>query len=452
MFFRKKKDTPPPSSETPTPVDAGHFRIEAKSPSEALKPVVTPPPPPEVETRRRDIGGGSFVQRLSALLTFLIVLGGLCFFGLIMAQNRIQAPGPLESTKVVVIPRNTGTAEIADILMREGVISQKMLFQTAVWFGKNKGTLKAGEFQFKAGASIAEAIDILVQGRSILHTVSIPEGLTSDQIVARLLESDILTGEINETPREGSLLPDTYKFERNDTRQQIIERMQAAQKQALAQIWARRSPDIPLKSPQELVILASIVEKETGRADERSRVASVFINRLNKSMKLQSDPTIVYGLVGGKGTLGRGIKRSEIDRATPYNTYVIEGLPPGPIANPGRAAMEAVANPSRTKDLFFVADGSGGHTFSETYEQHNRNVQRWRQIEKAKPATDEQNDMVDRLDPTAEANEKPPQTQPAAPARGKGFDASEGTEKDPLKNKTYDLNSMQVIPNNMKLQ
>ena len=161
--------------------------------------------------------------------------------------------------------------------------------------------------------------------------------------------------------------------------------MQAAQRQALEQIWQRRSPRLPIKSPQELVILASIVEKETGRADERTRVAGVFINRLMKRMKLQSDPTIVYGLVGGKGTLGRGILRSEIETATPYNTYVVEGLPPGPIANPGRAALEAVANPSRTKDLYFVADGSGGHAFAETYDQHQRNVARWRQIEKGRP-------------------------------------------------------------------
>ena len=202
---------------------------------------------------------------------------------------------------------------------------------------------------------------------------------------------------MTETPREGSLLPDTYKFERGTTRQQIVGTMQTAQRQAIEQIWQRRSSDLPIKSPQELIILASIVEKETGRADERTRVAGVFINRLMKRMKLQSDPTIVYGLVGGKGTLGRGILRSEIEAATPYNTYVVEGLPPGPIANPGRAALEAVANPSRTKDLYFVADGSGGHAFAESYDQHQRNVTRWRQIEKSRPAPGA--DEVDRVVP-----------------------------------------------------
>jgi UPF0755 protein len=241
--------------------------------------------------------------------------------------------------------------------------------------------------------------------------------------------------------------------------------MQAAQRQALNQIWQRRSPEVPIRSPQELVILASIVEKETGRADERTRVAGVFINRLAKRMKLQSDPTIVYGLVGGKGTLGRGIMRGEIEAATPYNTYVIEGLPPGPIANPGRAALEAVANPSRTKDLYFVADGSGGHAFAETYDQHQRNVARWRQIEKTRATTDPDN--VDRIEPDADplspagaaggVNQELRGTADAAPlpggrpsgrqqGRARGFDASEGTDRDPLKNKTFDLNNPKNVP------
>ena len=169
-------------------------------------------------------------------------------------------------------------------------------------------------------------------------------------------------------PREGTLLPETYKFPRGTTREQVIQRMQQTQKRVLAEIWERRNPDVLVKSPEQLITLASIIEKETGRADERSRVAAVFTNRLRQRIKLQSDPTIIYGLVGGKGTLGRPIKRSEITQPSPYNTYVIEGLPPGPIANPGRASLEAAANPARTRDLFFVADGTGGHTFTETYD------------------------------------------------------------------------------------
>ena len=195
------------------------------------------------------------------------------------------------------------------------------------------------------------------------HSVTIPEGLTSEQIVTRLVDNDIFAGSVRELPREGTLLPETYKFPRGTTREQVIQRMQQTQKRVLAEIWERRNPDVLVKSPEQLITLASIIEKETGRADERSRVAAVFTNRLRQRIKLQSDPTIIYGLVGGKGTLGRPIRRSEIQQPSPYNTYVIEGLPPGPIANPGRASLEAAANPARTRDLFFVADGSGGHTF-----------------------------------------------------------------------------------------
>ena len=201
-------------------------------------------------------------------------------------------------------------------------------------------------------------------------------------------------------PREGTLLPETYKFPRGTSREQVIQRMQQTQKRMLAEIWERRNPDIPVKSPEQLVTLASIIEKETGKADERSRVAAVFVNRLRQKMKLQSDPTIIYGLVGGKGTLGRPIKRSEIQQPSPYNTYVVDGLPPGPIANPGRASLEAAANPARTRDLFFVADGTGGHTFTETYDQHQKNVVKLRAIEKQI-----QNDTVE---PAAE------EAQPAA--------------------------------------
>ena len=189
------------------------------------------------------------------------------------------------------------------------------------------------------------------------------------------------------------MLPETYKFPRGTTREQVIARMQQTQKRVLAEIWERRNPDIPVKTPEQLVTLASIVEKETGKADERSRVAAVFVNRLRQKIKLQSDPTIIYGLVGGKGTLGRPIKRSEIQQPSPYNTYVVDGLPPGPIANPGRASLEAAANPARTRDLFFVADGTGGHAFTETYDQHQKNVAKLRAMEKQI-----QNDTVEPAD------------------------------------------------------
>ncbi|WP_243367902.1 endolytic transglycosylase MltG [Microvirga solisilvae] len=462
MFGRKKKSTLISEHEAEAHGQE-QPRLAPRSPSEALKPSLAPPPPPRLRRRR-----GGMLSVLSGLLTLIVAVALAGLFGFSMLQQEVTAKGPLQTDKVVLIPRNTGTSEIAGILKEEGVLNQPFLFEAYALINRQRGQLKAGEFQFKAGTSIEEAIDTLVNGKAILHSVTVPEGLTSEQIIARLYENEILSGDIAETPREGTLLPDTYKFERGTTRQQIVGTMQAAQRQALNQIWQRRSAELPIKSPQELVILASIVEKETGRADERTRVAGVFINRLMKRMKLQSDPTIVYGLVGGKGTLGRGILRSEIEAATPYNTYVIEGLPPGPIANPGRAALEAVANPSRTKDLYFVADGSGGHAFAESYDQHQRNVARWRQIEKSKPAPDSNN--VDRIvDPEAPgqsgavddglselrgtANALPAgSSRPIVgangrPGRARGFDASEGTDKDPLKNKTFDLTNPKNVPN-----
>jgi UPF0755 protein len=215
----------------------------------------------------------------------------------------------------------------------------------------------------------------------VQHAFTVAEGLTSDQVVQRLLENPVLTGNIREVPREGTLLPETYRFTRGTTREQMIQRMQQQHRRLITEIWERRMPDLPIRTAEQLVVLASIIEKETGKPEERTRVAAVFINRLKQKMKLQSDPTIIYGLVGGKGTLGRGILRSEIEQPTPYNTYVIDGLPPGPIANPGRASMEAAANPARTKELFFVADGTGGHAFADNYEQHQKNVARLRVLE-----------------------------------------------------------------------
>jgi UPF0755 protein len=266
-----------------------------------------------------------------------------------------------------------------------------------------RDSVKAGEYLFHAKASMHDVIDTLISGKQILHAVTIPEGLTSEQIVQRLRNSDVLVGDIREMPKEGSLLPETYNVARGMSIAALIRKMQEDQKRVLEQIWSHRASNLPIHSSYELVTLASIVEKETGKADERPRVARVFLNRLQKRMRLQSDPTIVYGLVGGRGTLGRPISRAELDKPTAYNTYTIDGLPPGPIANPGRAALEAVANPSLTQELYFVADGTGGHAFAESLEQHNRNVQRWRQIEKEK---EQANPEVDRFGP------------PTTPARG----------------------------------
>src|SRR6476661_1118592 len=352
--------------------------ISPRSPRAALEPEQVPPPPKRSERARNP-----FVVVGNAIITILIILmigaGATYYYG----RQLLETPGPLLEDKIVNIPARAGKRDIADALQREGVINvNPWLFIGSVFALKASSDLKPGEYSFQKKASLRDVIATIVEGKVVQHAVTIPEGLTSEQIVTRLSENDIFAGSVREMPREGTLLPETYKFPRGTTREQVIQRMQQTQKRVLAEIWERRNPDVPIKSPEALVTLASIVEKETGKADERSRVAAVFVNRLRQKIKLQSDPTIIYGMVGGKGTLGRPIKRSEITQPSPYNTYVIEGLPPGPIANPGRASLEAAANPARTRDLFFVADGSGGHAFTETYDQHQKNVAKLRSMEK----------------------------------------------------------------------
>ena len=380
--------------------------ISPRSPRAALEPEQVPPPP-----RRSERARNPFVVVGNAIITLLLVgmigAGAAYYYG----RQKLEAPGPLQEDKVVNIPARAGMADIADVLQREGVIdNNRWAFIGAVLAMKARSELKPGEYSFQKSASLHDVIGTIVEGKVVQHSVTIPEGLTSEQIVARLSDNDIFAGSVREVPREGTLLPETYKFPRGTTRDQVIQRMQQAQKRALAEIWERRSPDVPLKSPDQLVTLASIVEKETGKPDERSRVAAVFVNRLRQKIKLQSDPTIIYGLVGGKGTLGRPIKRSEITQPSPYNTYVIEGLPPGPISNPGRASLEATANPARTRDLYFVADGSGGHAFTETYDQHQKNVAKLRAMEKQI-----QNDTVEPADdPPPAAAGTPADTSPTA--------------------------------------
>jgi len=325
----------------------------------------------------------------NAIFTVLVVVSVAVSGALYLGKQRFEAPGPLPEDKVVNIPHGLGIRDIAVLLQREGVIDQPYVFMGGVLVLKARGGLKSGEYKFTKEASLADVVDTIIEGKVVQHALTFAEGLTSEQIVARLLENNALTGQIKEIPREGSLLPETYKFTRGTTRAQIIERMQHDEKTLLEEVWQHRSPDLPLKTPEELVTLASIVEKETGRPDERSRVAAVFVNRLKTKMRLQSDPTIIYGLTGGKGALGRPILKSEIEQPTPYNTYVINGLPPGPIANPGKASLEATANPARTKDLYFVADGTGRHVFSETYEQHQRNVGKLRAFERANEAPEQ---------------------------------------------------------------
>jgi UPF0755 protein len=347
----------------------------------------------------------------NAVISIFLLAAVLAGIALFLGTERFNAPGPLPQDRVVNIPHGSGMRDIADVLTREGVTDQPWVFIGGVLVLKAREGLKAGEYQFKAHSSLSDVVATLVEGKVVAHQVSVPEGLTSEQIVARLLADEVLTGDIKEIPPEGSLLPDTYNFTRGVTREQILQHMQQAEQRAVAEIWQHRSSDLPIAMPDQLVILASLVEKETGRVDERTRVAAVFVNRLKQKMRLQSDPTIIYGLVGGKGTLGRPIMKSEIMQPTPYNTYVIDGLPPGPITNPGRASLEAAANPARTRELYFVADGTGGHVFAENYEQQQKNVARLRLIE---------TDQKDQAPIDDQMNSPPPGQPASAPAAPAG--------------------------------
>ena len=356
------------------------------SPHEALQPKEVPPPPKRSKSSRH----GFVVVMNFAMSCFVfatVILCGIVYMG----KYVFEKEGPLKTPQTVLIEEGSSVSDISTQLQSNGVIGDKLvvgfndlIFRLGVRAHRAQTSLKAGEYLFKPGMSMYEVMDTIRSGKGILHKVSIPEGLTVFQVFQRLRDNEILEGDLpEELPAEGSLMPDTYPFQRGTTRLEVLQRMEKAQKEFLASVWKRKIDGLPISTPEEMVILASIVEKETGRADERPRVASVFINRLNRGMKLQSDPTIIYGLFGGEGKpKGRPIYRSDIDKATPYNTYTIPALPPGPIANPGRAALEAVANPSRTEDLFFVANGTGGHVFAKTLEDHNRNVARWREIEK----------------------------------------------------------------------
>ena len=351
-------------------------RASPKSPTEALQPEAVPQPPTRSRAVRHPL-----VVFLNFVLTVVIVaivaLGGAVF----AAKVQFDRASNLDQARAITLDRGVSLSAIADQLQKDGVIASKWLFVGGVLLNRQQAALKAGEYLIPAHASMRDIMEAMVSGKGILYSVSIPEGLTSEQIVGRLNSEDILEGNIAAVPAEGSLLPETYKFTRGDTKQSIIDRMQRERDRVLADVWAHREPDLPVTTPEELVVLASIVEKETALSDERSRVAAVFVNRLRLSMRLQSDPTVIYGLFKGAGKpSGFVLSRADLEKQSPYNTYVVNGLPPAPIANPGRASLEAVANPSRTRDLFFVADGSGGHAFAETYEAHLKNVTRWRDI------------------------------------------------------------------------
>lgn len=324
---------------------------------------------------------GLMVGLLAASATFSLFL----IAGLAWGWSVFYAPGPAAATgdtTIVTLPSGSGVPAIAATLKQAGVIRSTDMFKAAVSLTGADRKLRAGEYEVPSRASLRSVIILLVEGRVVRHYLTLPEGWSSAQAVDILNRQTILTGEV-EVPAEGSLWPDTYEISRDETRAAVIARMQRARDRNLARLWELRSPNSVVTSPEEAMILASIVEKETGLASERPRVAAAFSNRLRLGMRLESDPTIVYGITQGR-PLGRGIRRSELDRQTPWNTYQIDGLPPTPIANPGEDALAAVLNPPRSDELFFVADGSGGHAFARTYAEHLANVARWRAIEREK--------------------------------------------------------------------
>ncbi|MGV6847169.1 MAG: endolytic transglycosylase MltG [Marinibacterium sp.] len=370
---------------------------------------------------------------LTLLIVGLFLLGGLVLWG----QSQYRAEGPLESPMCVRVERGSTMSRVSRNLAADGAIRSDQLFRLGVEYAGKSGDLKAGNFLVPAGASMEDIADQITRGGASTcgtevvvrvgvtrietdvetydtaagafviaaefdptadepapeayaaartepdtrYRVVIAEGVTSWQVVEALKAIDMLEGTIRDIPDEGSLAPDSYDMSPGDQRAALIQDMQAAQVLRVAAAWEGRAPDLPIQTPEELIILASIIEKETGVPEERGQVASVFVNRLKKGMRLQTDPTVIYGVTEGKGVLGRGLRQSELRRATPWNTYVIEGLPATPIANPGLASLMAAANPDDTGFLFFVADGTGGHAFAESLEDHNRNVAKWRAIE-----------------------------------------------------------------------
>ena len=296
-----------------------------------------------------------------------------------------DAPGPLQTASNIVVPHG-GYAELGANLQQQGVVATPLLFRAFALATRGDGPLHAGEFTFPVAASLRQVLAILRTARPVQHRLTIPEGLTAAQVAHLVDGADALTGD-TPVPAEGTILPQTYDYERGTSREQLMDRARIAMDRVLDRAWNARSAGLPLASKEEALVLASIVERETAKTDERPLISAVFLNRLRLGMKLQSDPTVIYGASGGLGVLDHPITRSELDRSDPYNTYVIAGLPPGPICMPGQAALQAVTQPATSDALYFVADGTGGHVFARTPDDHLRNVARWRQIERARSLT-----------------------------------------------------------------
>ena len=322
---------------------------------------------------------------VAAFLTVALLIG-IVGAGAAWLWHAVNAPGPLAADKIVVVPKGVGTTGIGKVLADAGVIENPFIFKLAARLLSGGQPLHAGEFKFPAGVSTRGAMWVLIEDHPVLHRLTVAEGLTVSEVFAILTSTPELRGPLPAPPSEGSLLPQTYFFLLGDTRAEMVDRMKAQMDATLAELWPGRDPDLPLATPKDAVTLASIVEKETAKDDERPRIAAVFYNRIKKGMALQSDPTVIFALTLGKTKLDRPLTSADLKTDSPYNTYLVTGLPAGPIANPGIAALKAVLHPLATKELYFVADGTGGHVFAQTLEQHNQNVAKWRKLLKSQAA------------------------------------------------------------------
>jgi len=331
---------------------------------------------------------------------FATLMGGALYLG----HSLLVAEGPLQVTKTVVIPRGAGPVTMAKVLQEEGIISHARLFRIALMIDPAPKPIKAGEYEVPARTSMQALVDLLQSGKVVQRRLTVPEGVTTAEVLELIRKTEALTGEITLDVKEGDLLPETYFYSRDDTRDGLLLRMKEAMEKTLDAAWRKRAPGLPLANRREALVLASIIEKETAIPAERAKVAAVFINRLRRRMKLESDPTTIYGLTGGKTPLNRELTRADLQSTSPYNTYVVAGLPPGPICNPGRASIVAATNPARDRSLYFVADGQGGHAFAMTLLEHNRNVARWREIQR------------ERLEQSQSPTPGQPPTAPVAPA------------------------------------
>ena len=321
----------------------------------------------------------SFIRWVMLFVVVLVTLmGGALYFG----RELVEAQGPLKEAKHIVIPRGAGPAIMAKVLRDEGVISYQQLFRIALMIDPSPKVIKAGEYEIPAHISMQALVELLQSGKVVQRRITIPEGMTTAEIVELVRKTEALSGQITLDLKEGDLLPETYFYSRDDTRDGLLSRMKEAMEKTLDEAWRKRAAGLPLANRRDMLVLASIIEKETSLSIERTRVSAVYINRLRMKMKLESDPTTIYGLTNGKTALGRDLTRADLQSTTPYNTYVVTGLPPGPICNPGRASILAAVSPTRERSIYFVADGQGGHAFATNLAEHNRNVARWREIQR----------------------------------------------------------------------